>query len=43
MRFAIRGAPAMPTETIVVVTAVSVVFIIFALVLAWVERATRKR
>ena len=33
----------MPTETIVVVSGVVVAFTIFALVLAWVERATRKR
>lgn len=33
----------MPTETLVVVAGVVVVFTIFALVLAWAERMTRKR
>jgi hypothetical protein len=33
----------MPTETIVIVGGVVVAFTVFALVLAWVERLTRKR
>ena len=33
----------MPTETIVVVAGVAIAFTVFALVLAWAERMTRKR
>jgi hypothetical protein len=33
----------MPTETLVVVAGVTIAFTVFALVLAWAERMTRKR
>jgi hypothetical protein len=33
----------MPTGTIIVVAAVTAAFTVFALVLAWAERVTRKR
>jgi hypothetical protein len=33
----------MPMDTIIVVAGVAAAFTVFALVLAWAERATRKR